>query len=489
MKDYPNEEALRKAHRIYLDAMRPFVIRCLKKIPGRTLEDLIRDVSDYEPNDDIVTVIDINNIPLLLRNHWYDIFSKEFNSDLNVQNTTWLIVEGRNFWAHPGTGDIDSESTRTHLFHVARVLGEIKNSDAKEAVETIRDRLFSDEVEEHPAEVENAALKGKLSDKSDKFAAVEAEKNKLEKHLQGAHERLKELEEIEAEWAASEERLTGVSNKLKAAQEKQEVIVSKCEALEAEKAKLTEDINTTSIWLEDAEKEKTKLEEQLKKVETENTELKANLKSISGQLEELKKVEEKEQADSFKSIPIRPKTILANDMIDPQRMRPETTVAGEWTIERVKDSLSDEVRKSHKANFSEDRRDIFYRRVAETQNIIETENWRLKPPKLNKENCAFFLLDKSVTRIRRAFGILLHTFLPHGQPVDRNGKRISDLSISSNPPRIFVAITKEEAEQLECEYGCNFFAVDGYLTFYNIPENVSELLPVLEFAYKKHSGN
>ena len=89
---------------------------------------------------------------------------------------------------------------------------------------------------------------------------------------------------------------------------------------------------------------------------------------------------------------------------------------------------------ANETNFSEDRRDIFYRRVAETQNIIETESWRLKPPKLNKENCAFFLLDKSVTKIRRAFGILLHTNLPHGRPVDRNGKKISYLSIRSNLP-------------------------------------------------------
>ncbi|MDE0013063.1 MAG: hypothetical protein OXU36_18095 [Candidatus Poribacteria bacterium] len=376
MKDYPNEEALCKAHRIYLDAMRPFVIRCLKKIPGRTLEDLIRDVSDYEFSDDIGTVIDINNIPLLLRNHWYDIFSKEFNSDLNVQNTTWLIVEGRNFWAHPGTDDVDSESTRTHLFHVARVLGEIKNSDAKEAVETIRDRLFSDEVEEHPAEVENAVLKEKLSDKSDKFAAVEAEKNKLEKRLQGAHERLRELEDIEAEWAASEERLASVSNELKAAQEKQEAIVSKCEALEAEKAKLTEDLNTTSIWLEDAEKEKTKLEEQLKKAETENTELKANLKSISGQL---------------------------NDMIDSEPMKPETTIAGEWTMDRVRDSLPEKVRKYHEANFSsEDKRNIFYRKVAETQNLIQAKGWILDV-NFTTRYCGFKNKKRLVFGVRNTF--------------------------------------------------------------------------------------
>ena len=489
MKDYPNEEALRKAHRIYLDAMRPFVIRCLKKIPGRTLEDLIRDVSDYEPNDDIVTVIDINNIPLLLRNHWYDIFSKEFNSDLNVQNTTWLIVEGRNFWAHPGTDDVDSESTRTHLFHVARVLGEIKNSDAKEAVETIRDRLFSDEVEEHPAEVENAALKEKLSDKSDKFAAVEAEKNKLEKRLQGTQERLKELEEIEAEWAASEERLTSVSNKLKAAQEKQEAIVSKCEALEVEKAKLTEDINTTSIWLEDAEKEKTKLEEQLKKVETENTELKANLKSISGQLEELKKVEEKEQTDSFKSVPIRPKTTPANDIIDPKPVRPETTVAGEWTVARIRDTLSKEVRDYHERRYPEERCSLFYKRITEIQHLVESEVWRLNPPKISKSLCGFWLRDKGITRVNRVFGILFEISLPNAELVDRNGERVTDFSRSSNPPRVFVAITKEEAERLEGRHSCEFFAIDRSWIYYDIPDDVSELLPVLEFSYKKHSGN
>ena len=214
--------------------------------------------------------------------------------------------------------------------------------------------------------------------------------------------------------------------------------------------------------------------------------LKSNVASGEAEVDAEIALEEKQRPDSSKSVPIRP-TTPDNDVIDPKPIRPETTVTAEWTTDRVKDSLSDEVRKYHEANFSEDRRDIFYRRIAETQNIIETESWRLKPPKLNKGNCAFFLLDKSVTRIRRAFGILLQTYLSE-PPIDRNGKRMF-LPVSSNPPRIFVAITKEEAKQLECEHGCNFFAVDRYLVYYNIPENMSELLPVLEFAYKKHSGN
>ena len=217
--------------------------------------------------------------------------------------------------------------------------------------------------------------------------------------------------------------------------------------------------------------------------------LKSNVASGEAEVDAEIALEEKIDTDFSKSIPIRPKTIPNNDVIDPKPVSPETTVAGEWTIERVRNSLSEEVRRYHEANFSEDRRSIFYRKVAEIQDLIETEGWRLNPPKLNRDSCAFFLRDKSVTRIRRTFGILIHTYLPSGRPVDRNGERISDLSIGSNLPRIFVAITKEEAGQLECEHGCNFFAVDRYLIYYNIPENVSELLPVLEFSYKKHSGN
>ena len=161
---------------------------------------------------------------------------------------------------------------------------------------------------------------------------------------------------------------------------------------------------------------------------------------------------------------------------------------GEQTIGWIKNSRSEEIRRYHEENFSEDRRNIFYRTVVEAQNLIEAQGWRLKLPKLNKQNCAFFLRDRSVTGIRRPFGILLSAYLPHAQPVDRTGRRILDFSIRSNPPRIFVAITKEKAEHLEREHGCNFFAVSKVI-HYNISENVSELLPVLEFAYKKHSGN
>ncbi|MCY3743517.1 MAG: hypothetical protein OXH00_21085 [Candidatus Poribacteria bacterium] len=61
-------------------------------------------------------------------------------------------------------------------------------------------------------------------------------------------------------------------------------------------------------------------------------------------------------------------------------------------------------------------------------------------------------------------------------------------------PRLFVRIDDAEAEQLELKHdGCKLCGVQkGKLVdfiYYDIPEDMSTLFPVLEFAYKKHTGN
>ncbi len=71
-------------------------------------------------------------------------------------------------------------------------------------------------------------------------------------------------------------------------------------------------------------------------------------------------------------------------------------------IDRVRNSLPGEIREYHEARFSEDRLNIFYRTVAETQNLIEAQGWRLEPPEFNKQNCAFFY------RIEVLQGLVVH---------------------------------------------------------------------------------
>ena len=165
------------------------------------------------------------------------------------------------------------------------------------------------------------------------------------------------------------------------------------------------------------------------------------------------------------------------------------SVVDKWTLTRVRDLLSEEVRAYHEQHFPEERRNLFYRKVAEIQNLIEAEGWQLNPPKLNKSICSFFLTEKGVTRISRTFGICLSPFRPHARPVDRNGEKIRTRSLTSNPPRVFVAITEEEAGHLERQYGCKFSCIDRDNPHYDIPNDVRELLPVLEFAHNKHRGN
>ncbi|MYA56232.1 DUF4268 domain-containing protein [Candidatus Poribacteria bacterium] len=238
MKDYPNEEALRKAHRIYLDAMREFIHKCLESVPGTTPKELIMMALDCEPRNDFEVEIEINNIPHLIREYWDDCFRQKFDRHYDVRSATGRIKDGRNFWAHPGIGDVDPESTRMHLSLVAEALGEISKAKAKTAVEEIRNRLFSDEPEGHPAEAENTDLKERLAEMSDRLAVVETEKAEYK-------------ESHKAEW----------------------------QRLEVEKAEYAELLDTV-------EKEKIEIEKQLESAQTRLNELKAENTELKERLSE-----------------------------------------------------------------------------------------------------------------------------------------------------------------------------------------------------------
>ena len=279
MKDYPNEEALRKAHRIYLDTMRGFIHKCLESVLGTTPKELIMMALDCEPRDDFEVEIEINNIPHLIREYWDDCFRQKFDRHYDVRSATGRIKDGRNFWAHPGVGDVDPESTRMHLSLVAEVLDEINEANAKQAVEDIRDRLFSHEPEEHPAEVENVKLKERLADMSKQLEAAKVEKTELEKQVKTTLDR---LEEVEAEWIACDERLATMSTRLTIA------IAGKTtaeERLSDISNRLEERLQTSVKQLETANAVKTELEERYKTTSARLKDVAAELKVVKVELE------------------------------------------------------------------------------------------------------------------------------------------------------------------------------------------------------------
>ena len=200
--------------------------------------------------------------------------------------------------------------------------------------------------------------------------------------------------------------------------------------------------------------------------------LKSNV--ASGEAELNAKIALEERADTSKPRPIESNIEDVSNVIDSQPATKQSVApsefSGEWMVERIRNLVSDEIRDYHEENFSEDRCNVFYRRVAEIQNLIEAEGWRLEP-KFRKKSCRFWLTDKGVTGVKSVFGILLQ----------------------DNPVTLYVKIMKRDVEELKRQCGCEFYTVDKNKSFdyiyYYIPDDITELRPVLEFAYKKHSGS
>lgn len=262
MTEFHNQEELNKALNIYRHAMCDFIFEYLRrKVRGETAEDLIRRVVNREPSN-----LEPKHISRIFGHpECRNLFKQRFGysqvddrDKYDIKSVTALITMGRNIVSHhAGTTDLDSEFTRTCLFLITDILREINRPDAKEAVETIRDRLFSDESEEHPLEAENAALKKDLADMTKQLEAAEAEKAELEKLLKDKSDR---LEEMEAERTTYKKRLETASFRVKiteagktVAEERLSDISNRFEEAEVEKAELEKRLETTLAQLEEVE--------------------------------------------------------------------------------------------------------------------------------------------------------------------------------------------------------------------------------------------
>ena len=148
----PNKDALIKVIDIYRDAMRPFLIHHLRQVPGKRVEEAIRQtlrdnqVNQFDQNlrsgRSIEESIDINDFPELVKYHWRDVFSEKFPEDRVIRNRLYEIKAIRDEASHPSASDLDEEKTRAHIYMVADVLSKIGRTEEKAEVEKIRDDLF-----------------------------------------------------------------------------------------------------------------------------------------------------------------------------------------------------------------------------------------------------------------------------------------------------------------------------------------------------------
>ena len=144
MIERPNCDVINDALKEYRDAMRPFIVRALKRVKGKNVEDAIYDAlpskraddfeSRFKSNRSIEGAIDIGDFPNLVSRYWREVFSLQFSDDMNVQNHLYFIRPARNEALHPPTKDLETEYTRAVLYHIIEVLGKINATEAQTRV-------------------------------------------------------------------------------------------------------------------------------------------------------------------------------------------------------------------------------------------------------------------------------------------------------------------------------------------------------------------
>ena len=157
----PIKKALGDALDIYRDAMRPFVIRNLKRVPGKNLEDAIGAVlrdgqynrfrENLQDGRSVEDAIDIGEFPQLIHRYWHDVFRAAFRRDMpSLGAVLHAVTEARNRVAHPDGKDIELDYAKNALNDIAAVLAEINAPDRRREVEAIRDSITPFSTPAHP---------------------------------------------------------------------------------------------------------------------------------------------------------------------------------------------------------------------------------------------------------------------------------------------------------------------------------------------------
>ena len=149
----PNSEAIYRAINIYIDAMRPFILRCLAQAYGSdsVSDAVINSLSEQQAdnfeialqqNDGNVTAtLDVNHFRPIVERHWDAIFAEQFGYDQTMQGTLGWITRARNDAAHPGTSDMSDSDAQDHFSNILKILRRINAVDAATAIEQIRRQL------------------------------------------------------------------------------------------------------------------------------------------------------------------------------------------------------------------------------------------------------------------------------------------------------------------------------------------------------------
>ena len=149
----PNRDALDKGLNIYRDAMRPFILRGLKRVRGLSVEDAMRralgrggyrwiSAGLRKPGATVADFLDVNHFPIIVDHFWSEVFKREFYEDRTVRHRLEIIRNARNQVAHPDAKDLDIDIAAEALISISLVLSAINAPEEAAAVQAIRENLL-----------------------------------------------------------------------------------------------------------------------------------------------------------------------------------------------------------------------------------------------------------------------------------------------------------------------------------------------------------
>ena len=149
----PNSAAVFTALGVYLDVMRPFVVRNMPVYPGTANAcALLRDALPAEMQGDFdkrlvqcdgdeSLTIDVSHIPHIVRKNWHLSFSREFGGHWNYVTKMEGLAKIRNLVCHPLAEDVTARQAESVFHCVEKITTQIDREDACEQVSSIRQRL------------------------------------------------------------------------------------------------------------------------------------------------------------------------------------------------------------------------------------------------------------------------------------------------------------------------------------------------------------
>lgn len=149
----PNSAAVFTALGVYLDVMRPFVVRNMPVYPGTANAcALLRDSLPIEMQGDFdkqldkhsgdeSLTIEVTHIPHIVKRNWDLSFARKFDRNRAYITRMEGLAKYRNMVSHPSAADVSLGQAESVFHCVEKITTQIERDDASEQVSLIRQRL------------------------------------------------------------------------------------------------------------------------------------------------------------------------------------------------------------------------------------------------------------------------------------------------------------------------------------------------------------